>query len=121
MNDVEPLTRAAEPPEGESGHEPRALGYVLVWIALVVLATITLFASRAVTGDWGLLVAFAIATGKAVLVVAFFMHLAGGRPVHRLVFIIAMAFLVLLVLGILSDVGTRSIASSYVDEQGQPQ
>src|ERR1700754_3917493 len=110
-----------EPIEHESGHGPNALGYVLVWIALVVLATITLFASRAVTGDWGLLVAFAIAAGKAALVVAFFMHLASGRPVHRLVFIVAMGFLVLLVLGVLSDVGTRSIASSYVDEQGQPQ
>jgi hypothetical protein len=52
--------------------------------------------------------------------VAFFMHLAGGRPIYRIVFVIAMAFLVLLVLGILADVGTRSIASSYVDDLGRP-
>jgi cytochrome c oxidase subunit 4 len=108
------------PLEPSHDRAPGALGYVLVWIALVVLATVTLFASRAVTGDWGLLVAFAIAAAKAALVVAFFMHLAGGHPVHRIVFITAMAFLVLLVIGILSDVGTRSIASPYVDELGGP-
>ncbi|HEY0481152.1 MAG TPA: cytochrome C oxidase subunit IV family protein [Kofleriaceae bacterium] len=99
-------------------HAPGALGYVLVWLALIVLATLTLFASRAVTGGWGLVVALAIAGAKALLVLAFFMHLAGGRPVHRLTFAAAMAFLVLLILGILADVGTRSIASSYVDDMG---
>src|SRR5262245_31870167 len=100
--------------------EPGAPGYVLVWIALVVLATVTLFASRAITGGWGLVVAFTIAAAKAVLVVAFFMHLAGGRPIYRIAFTIAVAFLILLVLGILADVGTRSIASSYVDDLGRP-
>lgn len=99
---------------------PAALVYLAVWLALVVLATVTLFASRAVTGGWGLLVAFAIASAKAVLVVAYFMHLAGGRPIHRIVFSIAIAFLALLVIGILADVGTRSIASSYVDNVGAP-
>ena len=104
------------PLEPTHDRAPGALGYILVWLALVVLATVTLFASRAVTGDWGLLVAFVIAAAKAALVIAFFMHLAGGRPIHRIVFITAMAFLVLLVIGILSDVGTRSIAGPYVDE-----
>lgn len=109
------------PPPDSSEHDaPGALGYVVVWIALVVLATVTLFASRAATGGWGLVVAFAIASAKAALVVAFFMHLAGGRPIHRIAFTVAMAFLVLLVLGVLADVGTRSVASSYVDDLGQP-
>jgi cytochrome c oxidase subunit 4 len=101
-------------------YAPSPLGYLLVWIALVVLATVTLFASRAVTGGWGLVVAFVIAAVKAVLVVAFFMHLAGGRPIHRIAFTIAVAFLVLLVLGILADVGTRRYAGPYVDDLGQP-
>lgn len=112
------------PPLRPTAHEPRepgALGYVLVWLALVVLATATLFGSRAITGGWGLVVAFIIAVSKAVLVAAFFMHLSGGRPIHRIVFAIAMAFLTLLVIGVLADVGTRSIASSYVDELGWPQ
>jgi caa(3)-type oxidase subunit IV len=73
-----------------------------------------------VTGGWGLVVALIIATTKALLVVAFFMHLAHGRPTHRIVFTIAMGFLVLLVIGVLADVGTRSIAGPYVDELGRP-
>ena len=113
-----PMTHPDDPSEH---HAPGARGYVLVWLALVVLATVTLFASRAVAGGWGLMVAFAIAAAKAVLVVAFFMHLASGRPIHRIVFAVAIGFLVLLVLGILADVGTRSIASAYVDDLGQPQ
>jgi len=113
-------TPTALRPAATEHREPGALGYIIVWGALVVLATATLFASRAVTGGWGLVVAFVIAVAKASLVVAFFMHLAHGRPIYRIVFVTAMAFLVLLVLGILADVGTRSIASSYVDELGYP-
>ena len=103
----------------ESHRAPGALGYALVWAVLVVLATVTLFASRAVTGGPGLVVALAIAAAKAGLVVAFFMHLAGGRPIHRMAFAAAIAMLLLLVLGVVADVGTRSIASSYVDELGR--
>src|SRR3954469_24361839 len=101
-------------------HEPSGVVYVLVWLALVVLATLTLFASRAVGGGWGLVIAGVIAAAKVGLVLAFFMHLAGGRPIHRVVFAMAIGFLILLVLGILADVGTRSLASSYVDDRGQP-
>ena len=108
------------PSEDSQHHLPGAAGYAVVWIALVVLATVTLLVSRAVTGGWGLIVAFVIAAAKAGLVVAFFMHLAGGRPIHRMVFAAAIAFTILLVLGILADVGTRSIASSYVDDLGGP-
>lgn len=100
--------------------EPGARGYALVWVALVALATLTLLVSRAVTGGPGLVVALVIASVKALLVVAFFMHLASGRPMHRIVFGVAIAFIVLLVLGIMADVGTRSIASSYVDDRGEP-
>jgi cytochrome c oxidase subunit 4 len=108
------------PDDFTESHPPSVAGYLVVWGALVALATVTLLASRAVGGGWGLVVAFAIAAIKAGLVVGFFMHLAGGRPIHRIVFAIAVAFVVLLVLGMLADVGTRSIASSYVDELGRP-
>ncbi len=116
-----PTTHTPLSPAASDHRAPGALGYVIVWITLVVLATATLFASRAVTGGWGLVVALVVAILKASLVVAFFMHLAHGRPIYRIVFVTAMAFLVLLVLGILADIGTRSIASSYVDELGYPQ
>jgi cytochrome c oxidase subunit 4 len=109
-----------DPVTRETDHEPGAAGYVVVWLALVVLATATLFLSRAVTGGWGLAVALVIASVKAALVAAFFMHLAHGRPTHRIVFAVAIGFLVLLVIGVLADVGTRSIAGPYVDELGRP-
>jgi cytochrome c oxidase subunit 4 len=110
-----------EPPRTSEPHrEPSALGYVAVWAALVVLATVTLVASRAIAGPPGLVIALVIALAKAGLVVAFFMHLAAGRPIHRIAFATAIGFVVLLVLGVLADVATRSIASSYVDDRGQP-
>ncbi len=100
----------APPVSDPVDRHPSAPAYLLVWLALVLLATLTLLVSR--TG--GLPVALAIALVKAALVCAFFMHLRGGRPIHRVVFVIAMGFIVLLVLGILADVGTRSLASAYV-------
>lgn len=116
------------PPRDTSEHRdgtsepdgPSAAGYAIVWVVLVVLATVTLFAARATAGGWGLLVAFAIAGAKAVLVAAYFMHLAHGRPIHRIVFAAAMAFLILLVLGVLADVATRPLAGPYVDDLGRP-
>ena len=108
-----------QPDHEHHEYAPAAPAYVIVWIGLLALATLTLFASRAVSGDWGLVVALTIAAAKAGLVIAFFMHLAGGRPLHRIVFVVAIAFVMLLVLGILADVGTRSIAGPYVDEAGR--
>jgi cytochrome c oxidase subunit 4 len=92
--------------------------YIVVWIALVVLATASLWLSSVVSGTAGLAVALSIAAIKAALVAAFFMHLAHGRPVHRMAFAAAIAFFLLLMLGVIADVGTRSIASVYVDDVG---
>lgn len=97
---------------------PSALAYVVVWIALIVLATVSLLLSDVVVGSGGLALSLIIATIKAALVAAFFMHLAHGRAVHRMAFAVAIAFLLLLVLGVIADVGTRSIASVYVDDVG---
>jgi cytochrome c oxidase subunit 4 len=92
--------------------------YVLVWISLVVLATLSLILSRTVGGSAGLVLSLGIAALKAGIVAAFFMHLWGGRGSHRLAFITAIAFVIVLVLGVVADVGLRSSASSYVDVQG---
>jgi len=96
---------------------PSAGTYVLVWIALIVLATASLFVSNIIPGG-SLAISIAIAAVKAALVAAFFMHLAHGRPVHRMAFAAAIAFFLLLMLGVIADVGTRSIASVYVDDVG---
>jgi caa(3)-type oxidase subunit IV len=92
--------------------------YAVVWAALIGLATVTLVASRALGGGWGVVVAFAIAGAKAALVAAYFMDLARGRPVLRVVFAVAVAFVLVLVLGVLGDVAARPAASPYVDDRG---
>jgi cytochrome c oxidase subunit 4 len=94
--------------------------YVLVWLALVALATISLVVAQAPIGEWAIVVALVIASVKAGLVLAYFMHLAHGDPLHRFVIGVAIGFLVLLALGVLADVGWRSAASAYVDDVGRP-
>jgi hypothetical protein len=81
------------------------LRYVLTWLVLVALATASLFVSGS-----SIALSLAIAAVKAAIVAAVFMHLWGSRPVHRP----AVAFIVLLVLGVVADVGTRDIAGPYV-------
>jgi cytochrome c oxidase subunit IV len=83
--------------------------YLLSWLALVALATLSLFVSGS-----SIALSLAIAAVKAAIVAAFFMHLWDSRPVHRIVFITAVCFIVLLVLGVAADVGTRDIAGPYV-------
>jgi cytochrome c oxidase subunit 4 len=99
-----------------SEYAPSATIYVVTWIALVVLATLTLLASQHVTGHAGLVLALSIASAKAGLVACFFMHLAGGRPLHRIVFGVAIAFVALLILGVIADVGVRPLAGPYVED-----
>ena len=83
--------------------------YAMTWLALVALATLSLFVSGS-----SIALSLAIAAVKAWLVGAFFMHLWGTPAVHRIVFITAVAFIVLLVLGVVADVGTRDLAGPYV-------
>lgn len=99
----------AAPLPDQVTHEPSAATYVIVWVALIALATLALFASRT-----GLAVAMVIGAAKAILVAAYFMHLAHGQPTHRMAFVIAIGFILLLVFGVIADVGTRDLASAYV-------
>lgn len=81
--------------------------YLLTWLALVALATLSLLVSS------GPGLALAIATVKAVLVATVFMHLAKDRATHRIALILAVVFVAILILGVLADVGTRDLASPY--------
>ena len=114
-----PTTKSNTPSNTPAGQaEPAAITYIIVWIVLVVLATLTLIISRLHIGDWAIIVALAIASFKAALVLAFFMHLAYGGALHRFVITLAIGFVILIIVGVLADVGTRSIASPYVDDLG---
>jgi cytochrome c oxidase subunit 4 len=99
------MTTEREPSPG-----PSAATYVVVWLGLSALAGLSLLASYASLGGWNVVVAFAIATVKAALVLGFFMHLMHGRPLHRVVIAVAFGFVVMIVLGVMADVGTRDVA-----------
>lgn len=77
--------------------------YVAVWGALIVLTGVTVLVSYVHLGMMNVVVALLIASVKASLVALFFMHL---RYENRLVWGFALAplfFLVLIVVGTLSD------------------
>ncbi|MHB8417935.1 MAG: cytochrome C oxidase subunit IV family protein [Myxococcales bacterium] len=86
---------------------PSALRYVAVWLTLVGLTFLTFGLVYVDRGLVGFLAGLAIAVGKASLVAMFFMHLWDQRGINRLVFVVALAFLGLLIGLVVADAGTR--------------
>jgi cytochrome c oxidase subunit 4 len=82
--------------------------YFMVWAALMVLTVVTAAVSFVDLGQWSLPVALAIASGKALLVALFFMHL---RYEHsKIVWLWALAglfWLSILFFLSMTDFGTR--------------
>jgi len=63
---------------------------------LMILTVLTVAVTRIDLGASGnLVVAMAIATVKATLVVAFFMHLVWDKKLHLILFLISVLFLIL--------------------------
>jgi len=79
----------------------------LIWLALLVLLALTCGSAFVPMGIWNTVANFAIAITKALLVLLFFMHLARGRPVYRLVALAALYTLALLVTLSLADYSAR--------------
>ncbi len=91
-----------------SAYAAEARKYGMVLASLLVLTAVTVAAARVhFPGAGNVVAALAIATVKATLVALFFMHLAGGRPLHVLVFTAGLVFLGTLLLLCLVDVETR--------------
>ena len=78
---------------------------VAFWLALLMVLTIA--AARVDLGDWNVMIALAIASTKALLIVLFFMHVRYGSPLLKL--FAASGFLWLLIMFAFgaSDVLTR--------------
>lgn len=74
----------------------RARTYGIVWAALVILTGMTITASRMQIGKAGTLAAVLIATVKASLVLAYFMHLRYERRLFKIMF-----FVPILTLGVI--------------------
>jgi len=81
---------------------------VIVCAALLVLTLATTLIGRIDLGPWNLVVALAIATGKALLIVLYFMHLRWTVGVSRAVALAAVLWLGILLAGSMDDYLTRA-------------
>ena len=69
-----------------------------VWLALMILTVVTVVVTSVDLGSqMNLVIAMAIATVKAGLVVTYFMHLRWDRPFHTLVFLGSLLFVSLFI------------------------
>jgi len=95
-----------------SEHIVSPVVYVGVFLALMVLTGLTVFASTVDLGMWNTPVALLIAITKAVLVVLFFMHVKYSSRLVSLAVGAAMLWLVLLIAGVIADYVSRGWVGS---------
>ena len=82
--------------------------YYGIWIALLVLTGVTAEVAKIDLGRYNTVVALAIATLKALLVVLFFMHVKyTSERLTRMVIVASLFWLLLLLVLSLSDYATR--------------
>ncbi len=82
--------------------------YVGIWLALMVFTMLTVFAATVDLGVFNPIVALAIATTKAVLVVLFFMHVKyAHEKLTKLVIVTAIFFFLILLALTMADYTTR--------------
>ncbi|HZS06875.1 MAG TPA: cytochrome C oxidase subunit IV family protein [Blastocatellia bacterium] len=82
--------------------------YLAVWIGLMILTAITVGVYKFDFGALNVVIAMAVATVKASLVVLFFMHLKYDKPFHAVAFSIGIIFFGLFLGLQLVDVATRT-------------
>jgi len=90
-----------------SVQSPSVRTYVLVFVALIVLAAATTAIAYIDLGPYNTVVALAIASIKACLVGLFFMHLLYTQGLTRIVVLAGFFWLALMVSFTLADVFTR--------------
>ena len=90
-------------------HNEHSIGfYVVILFALLALTGLTVGAALVNLHAWNPVVALAIASIKAMLVVLFFMHVKGASEKMTKVVIFSGIFFLLLLLGLtMADYGTR--------------
>jgi cytochrome c oxidase subunit 4 len=86
--------------------------YVKVFVALIILTVITVAAAQFDFGTFNDIVAFGIATIKAVLVLAIFMHLKYDNMMNRVIIGSSVFFLIVLYFFCTIDEVTRIIEKS---------
>ncbi len=88
-------------------HVSSAKMFFNVLVALLILTAITVAVSRVDFGGANMLIAMGIASVKASLVIAFFMHLKWDTAINKIVFLCSFLFLSLLFIFTLADHATR--------------
>jgi cytochrome c oxidase subunit 4 len=86
--------------------------YFLVYIVLILLVVLTVAVAEMHLGGWGIVIAMAIASVKAILVLLYFMHL---RYSSRLVWLFAISgfvWLLILIFYVISDYVSRGWVGS---------
>jgi cytochrome c oxidase subunit IV len=82
--------------------------YAAIFIALIVFTTLTVWAAFQNFGKFNIVIALAIATVKATLVVLFFMHAFYSPKRTQLVIVCAVFWLAIMLALTLSDYDTRT-------------
>ena len=95
-----------------SEHVVSPVVYLAVFLALMVMTGLTVFASTVDLGIWNTPVALLIAVAKAVLVVLFFMHLKYSSRLVSLAVGAALLWLLLLIAGVIADYVSRGWVGS---------
>ncbi|HXY00409.1 MAG TPA: cytochrome C oxidase subunit IV family protein [Candidatus Limnocylindrales bacterium] len=88
--------------------------YIVILLALLLGTYLTVSAALRDFGPWNIVIALAIATTKATLVVLYFMHARYSPKRTQLVIVCAVFWLVLLLGLTLSDYAMRSPARSQL-------
>jgi cytochrome c oxidase subunit 4 len=88
-------------------HVSSAAMFFNVLAILLVLTVVTVAVSRFDFGGANMLIAMAIASVKASLVILFFMHVKWDTAINKIVFLSSFLFLSLLFIFTLSDAATR--------------
>jgi cytochrome c oxidase subunit 4 len=81
--------------------------YILTWVTLIILTIVTVAASYFNFGAWNFVIAIVIATTKACVVAAIFMHLRWDRKFHTIIFSFSLIFLGIFIAFTMYDTETR--------------
>lgn len=102
----------AHEPSDTVHHVVPQSAYLQVFATLIALTVITVLASRIDFGSFNAVIAFGIATVKAILVMGIFMHLKYDNMLHRVIIGSAFFFLIVLYFFCFIDDSTRIIQHS---------
>jgi cytochrome c oxidase subunit 4 len=88
-------------------HIASVKSYILVFVTLMVLTTITVLVAYVNLGEWNKVVALGIASIKATLVILYFMHVKYSSRLTKLVIVSGFFFLFILLGLTMTDYASR--------------